>query len=224
MGAGGMVARRGLCLVLSAPSGAGKSTITRSLLQSDAALTLSISATTRQPRPGEQDGVDYFFHTREAFAAMVERGELLEWAEVFGRRYGTPRAPVEQALAAGRDVVFDIDWQGHRLLRAALPGDVVSVFILPPSLAALEARLRARAGDAEAEIGRRMQAARSEIAHWPEFDHTVVNDALPQAIDAVRCVLHAARLVTRRQAGLAGFVAGFEGGEPSPAPLVRSPS
>ena len=204
-----MVARRGLCLVLSAPSGAGKSTITRSLLASDSALTLSVSATTRQPRPSERDGEHYFFHTPDSFAAMVERGELLEWAEVFGRRYGTPRAPVEQALAAGRDVVFDIDWQGHRLLREALPGDVVSVFILPPSLSALESRLRVRAGDDAAEIARRMQAARSEIAHWAEFDHTVVNDSLPHAVESVRCVLQAARLVTRRQAGLEGFVNGL---------------
>ena len=201
-----MVARRGLCLVLSAPSGAGKSTITRSLLAGDAGLMLSISATTRRPRPGERDGEHYFFHSSESFAAMAARGELLEWAEVFGRRYGTPRAPVEQALAAGRDVVFDIDWQGHRLLRQALPGDVVSVFILPPSLEALESRLRLRAGDDTAEIARRMQAARSEIAHWPEFDHTVINDSLPQAVESVRCVLQAARLATRRQTGLEHFV------------------
>ncbi len=206
-----MVPRRGLCLVLSAPSGAGKSTITRSLLESDGALSLSVSASTRPPRPGEQEGVHYFFRSPDAFAAMVERGELLEWAEVFGRRYGTPRAPVEQALAAGRDVVFDIDWQGHRLLRAALPGDVVSVFILPPSLAALETRLRVRAGDNESEIARRMQAARSEIAHWPDFDHTVVNDSLPHAIRAVQSVLQAARLATARQSGLEAFVAGLGG-------------
>ena len=195
--------------MLSAPSGAGKSTITRSLLASDAGLTMSVSATTRQPRPDERDGEHYFFHTPASFAAMVERGELLEWAEVFGRRYGTPRAPVEQALAAGRDVVFDIDWQGHRALRAALPGDVVSVFILPPTLRVLEQRLQVRAGDDPAEIGKRMRAAQSEIAHWPEFDHTVVNDALPHAVESVRAVLHAARLVTRRQSGLAGFVAGL---------------
>jgi guanylate kinase len=201
--------RRGLCLVVSAPSGAGKSTITRALLETEPELTLSVSATTRPPRPGERDGVHYFFRSPEAFAAMVERGELLEWAEVFGRRYGTPRTPVEQALSAGRDVVFDIDWQGHRLLRAALPGDVVSVFILPPSIAVLEARLRKRAGDDPAEIARRMRAARAEIAHWPEFDHTVVNESLEAATAAVRSVLHAARLATARQPGLAAFVAGL---------------
>ncbi len=198
--------RRGVCLVVSAPSGAGKSTITRALLASEPALRLSVSATTRAPRPGEIEGEHYFFRPPAAFAAMVEGGELLEWAEVFGRRYGTPRAPVEQALAAGEDVVFDIDWQGHRLLRAALPGDVVSVFVLPPSITALEQRLRDRAGDDPAEIARRMQAARDEIAHWPEFDHAVINDRLPEAIDSVRSILHAARCATARQTGLVAFV------------------
>jgi guanylate kinase len=200
------IARRGVCLVVSAPSGAGKSTISRALLDSEPDLASSVSATTRGPRPGEQEGVHYFFRSMEAFIAMVEGGELLEWAEVFGRRYGTPRAPVEEALAAGRDVIFDIDWQGHRLLRAALPGDVVSVFVLPPSLTALEQRLVGRAGDDPAEIARRMQASRDEIAHWPEFDHVVLNDQLPAAIEAVRSILHAARLATARQPGLAGFV------------------
>ena len=199
--------RRGVCLVISAPSGAGKSTITRALLQTEPALRLSVSATTRGPRPGEEEGEHYFFRSAEAFAAMVEAGELLEWAEVFGRRYGTPRAPVEQALAAGQDLVFDIDWQGHRLLRASLPGDVVSVFVLPPSVAALEQRLHGRAGDDPAEIARRMQAAQDEIAHWAEFDHAVVNDRLADAVDAVRSVLHAARCTVARQTGLAGFVA-----------------
>ncbi len=202
----GPLARRGVCLVISAPSGAGKSTITRALLASEPALALSVSATTRAPRPGEREGEHYNFRSPEAFAAMVAAGELLEWAEVFGRCYGTPRAPVEQALSAGRDVAFDIDWQGHRQLVAALPGDVVSVFILPPSLEALDQRLRARAGDDAAEIARRMQAARDEIAHWPEFGHTVVNDRLEEAIGAVRSVLHAARCATVRQPGLAGFV------------------
>jgi guanylate kinase len=153
--------------------------------------------------------VHYFFRTADAFAAMVAQGELLEWAEVFGRRYGTPRAPVERALDAGRDVAFDIDWQGHRQLRDKLPADVVSVFILPPTLQALERRLRTRAGDDPAEIARRMDAARAEIAHWPEFQHTVINDRLDDAVAAVRSVLHAARCATARQPGLPAFVAGL---------------
>ena len=199
--------RRGVCLVVSAPSGAGKSTITHALLESEPALHLSVSATTRAPRPGEVEGKHYFFRSAAQFDAMVAGGALLEWAEVFGRRYGTPREPVEQALAAGQDVVFDIDWQGHRLLRTALPRDVVSVFVLPPSIAALEHRLRKRAGDDAAEIARRMQAARTEIAHWPDFDHAVVNDHLADAIDAIRSVLHAARCTIARQPGLAQYVA-----------------
>lgn len=201
--------RRGVCLVVSAPSGAGKGAITGALLASEPALSFSVSATTRAPRPGEQEGVHYLFRSPDAFAAMVEAGEMLEWAEVFGRRYGTPRGPVEQALAAGRDVAFDVDWQGHRQLRAALPADVVGVFVLPPSLDALDSRLRGRAGDDPAEIAHRMRAARSEIAHWLEFDHAVVNEHLADAVDAVRSVLHAARSATRRQPGLGAFVAGL---------------
>ncbi len=198
--------RRGVCLVVAAPSGAGKSTITRALLDSEPDLTLSISATTRAPRPGEQEGTHYFFRNQAAFQEMAETGALLEWAEVFGRHYGTPRAPVEQALAAGRDVAFDIDWQGYRQLRTALPGDVVGLFVLPPSIALLEARLRGRGTDDPAEIARRMQKARDEISHWHEFDHVIVNDDLDRAIAAARCVLHAARTATRRQPGLRGFI------------------
>ncbi len=198
--------RRGLCLVVAAPSGAGKSTITRALLKSEPLLSLSVSATTRAARPGEREGEHYYFRTPSEFRNMVDNGELLEWAEVFSRRYGTPRGPVEHALADGRDVAFDIDWQGHRQLRAALPDDVLSVFILPPSLEALESRLKARGGDDPAEIARRMKAARSEISHWAEFDHVVVNDNLDHAIDSVRSVLHAGRVATRRQPGLKAFV------------------
>ncbi len=205
--------RRGVCLVVAAPSGAGKSTITRALLASEPALSLSISATTRPPRPREQDGVHYHFKDAAGFDAMVVADEMLEWAEVFGRRYGTPRGPVLRALEAGRDVVFDIDWQGHRQLRRALPADVVGVFVMPPSLEALEVRLRGRASDAEAEIGRRMTAARSEMAHWSEFDHVVVNHELDVAIAAVRSVLHAARSATSRQTGLERFVHGFDGAD-----------
>jgi guanylate kinase len=198
--------RRGVCLVVTAPSGAGKSTITRTLMAEDKSLRLSVSATTRAPRPGERDGVHYHFRSPEAFSVMVAQGEMLEWATVFGNSYGTPRAPVEQALLSGHDVVFDIDWQGHRLLLAALPGDVVSVFILPPTLSTLEMRLRAR-GDSETEIVRRMQAARDEISHWGEFDHVVINRDLEIATASVRCVLHAARCARVRQPGLSEFVA-----------------
>ena len=204
-----MPERRGLCLVVAAPSGAGKSTITRALLASEPQLSLSVSATTRAARPGERDGEHYYFRTPSEFRTMVEQGELLEWAEVFSRRYGTPRGPVERALSEGRDVAFDIDWQGHRQLCEALPGDVLSVFILPPSLAALESRLRARGGDDAAEIARRMAAARSEMSHWAEFDHVIVNDDLDHAIDAVRSILHAGRVATPRQPGLRAFVEGL---------------
>lgn len=203
------IGRRGVCLVLSAPSGAGKSSILKALLAREPGLALSVSATTRAPRPGERDGVDYHFTDRAGFDAMVAAGAMLEWATVFGRSYGTPRAPVEAALAAGRDVAFDVDWQGHRLIRAALPEDTVGVFVLPPSLPVLEARLRGRQGDAGAEIVRRMAAARDEIGHWAEFDHVVMNGAFEDAVDAVRCVLRAARCARGRQVGLAGFVGGL---------------
>jgi guanylate kinase len=192
--------------VIAAPSGAGKSSITGALLALEPNLTLSVSVTTRPSRPGERHGVDYFFHTQSEFESLARSGELLEWATVFGRSYGTPRGPVEDALASGRDVAFDIDWQGHRNLRAALPGDVVSVFILPPSLEALEARLRARGSDTSAEIARRMAAARAEIAHWQEFDHVILNASFDEAVASVRAVLSAARLATKRQVNLAGFV------------------
>lgn len=200
--------RRGLCLVLAAPSGGGKSSIARALLEAEApALSLSISATTRPARPGEEEGVHYFFRSPEQFEAMVQAGELLEHATVHGRRYGTPRAPVEAALAEGRDVLFDIDWQGHRQLRACLPGDVVGVFLLPPSLAELERRLRGRGTDGEEEIARRMRAAREELAHWSDFDHVVVNSDFDRSVAEVRAILHAARSTRARQPGLAEFVA-----------------
>ena len=199
--------RRGVCFVIAAPSGAGKSSLTRALLSAEPDLALSVSVTTRAPRPHECEGKDYFFRTPAQFEAMTRAGELLEWAQVFGRCYGTPRSPVEAALAAGRDVAFDIDWQGHRQLRAALPGDVIGLFVLPPSLAVLEQRLRGRGSDSEAEIARRMQAARAEIAHAPEFDHVLVNDEFAAALAGCRAVLHAARLATHRLAGLPGFMA-----------------
>ncbi len=204
------IPRRGLCLVLAAPSGAGKSAIAAALTTTEQQLRLSVSVTTRAPRAGEIDGVHYHFQTQDAFDLLVRSNGLLEWARVLGRHcYGTPRAPVEAALAAGLDMVFDIDWQGHRQLRAALPDDVVGVFILPPDLATLEARLRARAGDDDAEIARRMRLAHDEISHWSEFDHVVVNDDLDRAVAAVRAILHAARTATPRQTGLPEFVHGL---------------
>ena len=205
------LSRRGLCFVLAAPSGAGKSTIARALLADDPNLALSVSVTTRAPRPNEVEGVHYLFRDGATFDSMVAAGELLEWARVFGRGYGTPRAPVLAALAAGRDVLFDIDWQGFRNLRAALPDDVVGLFVLPPSLPELEARLRARAADAGAEIERRMTAARAEISHAGEFDHVIVNRALPDAIAAARSVLAAARCEVGRVTGLAAFVEAMAG-------------
>lgn len=203
------IARRGLCLVTAAPSGAGKSTITRALLAAEPELILSISVTTRPPRPGEREGVHYYFRDQAEFDAMMERGDLLEWAGVFGRSYGSPRAPVEAALAAGRDVVFDIDWQGYRQVRAALPQDVVGVFILPPSLADLEARLRARGTDSEAEIARRMATAQDEMSHAAEFDYVLVNRDVETAVADTQAVLRAARLAIGRQVGLQDFVAGL---------------
>jgi len=198
-------ARRGVGLVLAAPSGAGKSSIARSLRALDPAVTLSVSVTTRAPRAGEQEGVHYLFRSQPQFDELVRRGELLESATVFGRCYGTPRAPVEDALAHGRDIVFDIDWQGHRHLRAALPDDIVGVFILPPALAELEARLRAR-GDDAAAVARRMALAREEILHCREFDHIVVNADLNEAIAEVHAILRAARLATRRQIWLKRYL------------------
>lgn len=203
------IARRGLCLVIAAPSGTGKSTITRALIATEPELELSVSVTTRLPRPGERDGVHYHFRDRPSFDTLAEAGALLEWAEVFGRCYGTPRAPVEAALAAGRDVAFDIDWQGYRQLRAALPGDVVGVFVLPPSIEALEQRLRARGGDSPEQVSRRLGSARTEIAHWLEFDHLVVNTDLETAIADVRSILHAGRLATHRQTGLSASLPRF---------------
>ena len=203
------IARRGLCLVLSAPSGAGKTAISRALLEAEPRLPVSVSVTTRAPRPGEIDGVHYHFLSQDAFDAAERDGQLLEWAKVLQGThcYGTPRKPVEDALAAGDDLIFDIDRQGYQQMRAKLPGDVLGVFVLPPDLATLEARLQGRGSDSAAEIARRMRLARDEIAHWREFDHAVVNDDLAVAVDAVRAALHAARSATQRMTGLAAFVA-----------------
>ena len=187
------ITRRGVCLVLSAPSGAGKTSITRRLLELEPELWLSVSVTTRAARPGEVEGVHYHFRDQAEFDAMVRDGALLEYAGVFGKSYGTPRGPVEAVLAAGRDVVFDIDWQGYRQMRAALPEDVVGVFILPPSAEELERRLRGRGQDSEAVIARRMAEAQSEMSHAPEFDHVLINEDFEAAVAATRAVLHAAR-------------------------------
>ena len=202
------ITRRGLCLVLAAPSGAGKTAITEALIDLEADLERSVSVTTRPPRPNEVDGVHYHFMTETAFEAAERTGRLLEWARVLGGRhaYGTPAEPVERTLAAGRDLVFDIDWQGFRSMRAKLPSDVVGVFILPPDLPTLEQRLRGRGGDPPEEIARRMKAAHDEISHWAEFDHIVVNDDLQTAIAEVRAILHAERLRRHRLVGMAAFV------------------
>jgi guanylate kinase len=199
--------RRGVCLVLSSAPGVGKTSVSRALLEMEPDLSLSISATTRPRRPGELDGVHYFFKTQPDFDAMAEGGELLEYARFLDRSYGTPRAPVEAALDAGRDVLFDIEWQGHRQLRGKLPGDVVGIHLLPPSLAELERRLRGRAQESEAEIARRLDIARQEIAHWSDFDHVVVNRDFDRTVAEVRAILHAARSTRARQPGLPGFVA-----------------
>jgi guanylate kinase len=201
--------RSGICLVIAAPSGAGKSSITRALLATEPELTLSISVTTRPPRSYEKDGVHYHFRTQERFDEMRAAGELLEWAGVYGRSYGSPRAPVEAALAAGRDVAFDIDWQGYRQVRAAMPADTVGLFVMPPSMSELEVRLRARASDSPAEIARRMAKAQDEMSHVSEFDYILVNRAFNDAVADARSVLHAARLTTARQVGLQAFIAGL---------------
>jgi guanylate kinase len=207
------IARRGLCLVLCAPSGGGKGAIAAGLLAREPGLLVSISVTTRPPRPGETHGVHYHFITEAEFSAAERNGDLLEWARVLRgtHGYGTPRAPVEAALTSGADMLFDIDWQGFQQLRARLPGDVVGVFILPPGLDVLEQRLRTRGADDAAEIDRRMRTAREEISHWREFDYVVVNDQLEPAVGDVAGILRAARLATRRRVGLAGFVAGLGG-------------
>ena len=192
--------------MIAAPSGAGKSSVVRRLMAREAELADSVSVTTRAPRPGEVDGREYLFHDDDSFRALVAASELLEHAIVYGRGYGTPRAPVEARLQAGLDVVLDIDWQGWRQVRAALPRDAVGVFLLPPSLTLLEARLRGRQSDSETEIGRRMRLACDELGHWGEFDHVVVNDDLEACVADVAHVLHAARCAVGRSTGAAALV------------------
>jgi len=198
--------------VLSSPSGAGKTTLSRRLLASDGAITLSISATTRSPRPGEIDGVDYFFVAPERFVQMIDGDELLEWATVFGNRYGTPRAPVEAALHAGRDVLFDIDWQGTQQLgQSDTSRDLVRIFILPPDLGELERRLLARATDDAGVISLRMAGAHEEIRHWDAYDYVLINDDVENCFARLRTILDAERMRRSRQLGLASFVRGMMG-------------
>ena len=204
------VARRGLMLVLSSPSGAGKTTLSRMLLKADRGVELSVSVTTRPRRPGEVDGRDYHFIDQPRFDAMVKSGKLLEWAEVFGHRYGTPRHPVEKALRSGRDVLFDIDWQGTQQLSEKARDDLVSVFILPPTVKELERRLQRRAQDSRDVIGSRMAKAAGEMSHWPEYDYVIVNRDKDEAFAEVRAILAAERLKRERQIGLSAFVRGLQ--------------
>lgn len=204
--------RRGLMFVLSSPSGAGKTTITRALLQNNTDLEISISATTRQRRPGEVDGQDYYFVDIPQFNAMVENGEMLEHAKVFSNYYGTPRQPVEEALARGNDVIFDIDWQGTQQLREIARDDLVTVFILPPNSKELERRLRARAQDAEETIRHRMEKASDEMTHYSEYDYVLINNNVELAIHQAQLILDAERLKRHRLAGLSDFVRGLKDG------------
>ena len=204
------VARRGLMLVLSLPSGAGKTTLSRKLLDEDKNVMLSVSVTTRKIRPGEKDGRDYHFIDRRRFDALVEKNELLEWAEVFDNYYGTPKKSVMDALAAGRDVLFDIDWQGTQQLGDKAPNDLVTVFVLPPSIPELKRRLHKRAQDDYETINRRMAKAADEMSHWFEYDYVVINRDLDQAFADVTAILAAERLKRERQPGLSDFVRGLQ--------------
>ncbi len=199
--------RNGILVVLSSPSGAGKSTMTRRLLADQSAVSVSVSVTTRPPRPGEVDGVDYLFVSHRGFAEMVDSGDLLEHADVFGHRYGTPRAPVEAALGRGRDVIFDVDWQGAQQLRlSALGRSLVLIFILPPSIKALAERLQTRAQDSAEVISTRMAKARAEISHWAEYDYVLVNDDLDHCYAQIVTIIEAERLRLTRQRGMRRFV------------------
>lgn len=199
--------RRGLLIILSSPSGAGKSTLSRRLLEFDPEVRFSISATTRPPRAGEEEGRDYFFRSRKQFEDMVAAGEMLEHAEVFGNLYGTPRAPVEQAIYGGRDVLFDVDWQGGQQIRnSPLRESVVSIFILPPSIAELEDRLRRRAQDSPAVVAGRMEKSRDEISHWAEYDYVLVNENLAQCEAELRAIIQSERLRRERRPDLMQLV------------------
>jgi guanylate kinase len=209
---GAVIARRGLMLVLSSPSGAGKTTLSRRLLAADPMIDLSVSVTTRRQRPGEVDGRDYRFIDRKEFDAMVDRGDLLEYAEVFGNCYGTPRQPVDAALKVGRDMLFDIDWQGTQQLREKVAKDVVSIFVLPPTVPDLEQRLQSRAQDSDDVIRGRMAKAAAEMSHWAEYDYVVINADVECAFSDVRSILAAERLRRERQTGLTVFVRNLQAG------------
>jgi guanylate kinase len=198
--------RRGLLIVLSSPSGAGKSTISRMLLDSDAEVTMSVSATTRPKRPGERDDVDYHFVAEPEFDRMIAANEFVEWAHVFGHRYGTPKAPVKAALRQGRDILFDIDWQGARQLEPDFGEHLVTIFLLPPSMEELERRLRARGTDSELVIGDRMRRAADEIDHWAEYEYVLVNRDMDECLEQVRSIVTAERLKRVRQTQLHPFV------------------
>ncbi len=200
------IARRGLMLVLSSPSGAGKTTLSRMLLKADRGVELSVSVTTRPKRRGEVNGRDYHFIDRDRFDAMVRAGDLLEWAEVFGHYYGTPRKPVQKALRLGRDVLFDIDWQGTQQLSEKARGDIASIFVLPPSIPELERRLHTRALDDEAVIRRRMAKAAGELSHWAEYDYVIINDTLDHAFAEVQTILATERMKRDRQAWISAYV------------------
>jgi guanylate kinase len=200
------IARRGLLYIVSSPSGAGKTTLTRRVLAADAHIEMSISVTTRAPRPGEKNGVDYHFVDHAAFEKMKERGDLLEWARVFDNYYGTPRAPVETAVRHGKDVLFDIDWQGAQQLYEKMRDDVVRIFVMPPSGPALEERLRTRAQDPPEIVMKRMAAASAEISHWPEYDYVIVNAHIEQSVASALAILTAERLKRARLLGLSDFV------------------
>ncbi len=201
------LARRGLMLIMSSPSGAGKSTLSRKLLEREPDMEMSVSVTTRPPRPGEVDGRDYHFITPEEFRQLRDSGGLLEWAEVFGNFYGSPREPVEKALAQGRDVLFDVDWQGaQQIAQAMSQDDLVRVFIMPPSVEELHARLRKRAQDPQEVIARRMAQAANEISHWPEYDYVIINDDLDKADAELAAIIRAERLKRHRRTGLHEFV------------------
>ena len=204
------MARRGLLLILSSPSGAGKSTLARKLMDWDPRIRFSVSATTRAPRPGELDGREYYFRSRDQFMALVNTGGMLEHAEVFGNLYGSPRAPVEAAMQDGRDTLFDIDWQGGQQIRnSALGRDVVSVFVLPPSIAELDRRLRSRGQDSDEVIAGRMAKSQAEISHWAEYDYVIVNTDIDKAFQELITILEAERMRRDRQPGLAEFVRGL---------------